>query len=85
MSRYGTLRNWALFLKVFGVLSVISAGFGTVALAFEAQGFWNTMGVILLGIPLALLLASWPIALGQAMTAIADIGDEVRPSSSFPA
>jgi hypothetical protein len=35
------------------------------------------MGVIFLGAPIVLLLASWPIALGQALGAIADIGDSV--------
>jgi hypothetical protein len=79
MSRFGTLRTWATFLKVFGVLSVISAAFGVISLAVAAEGFWNTLGVVFLGAPLALLLASWPIALGQAMGALADIGDTVAP------
>jgi hypothetical protein len=31
--------------------------------------------VILFGAPIVILLAAWPIALGQALRAIADIGD----------
>lgn len=79
MSRYKTLRTWATFLMIFGVISVISAGFGVLSLAVAVDGFWDTMGVIFFGTPIALLLASWPFAVGQALRAIADIGDEVAP------
>jgi hypothetical protein len=41
------------------------------------EGFWDTVGVLFLGTPFALLLASWPFALGQALRALADIGDAV--------
>ena len=79
MSRYKTLRTWAMFLMIFGVVSIISAGFGVFSLAVAVDGFWDTMGVIFLGTPIALLLASWPFAVGQALRAIADIGDAVAP------
>jgi len=75
ISRYKTLRTWALFLMVLGVLSVVSAGIGVVSWAVAVDGFWDTLAVILFGTPVALLLAAWPIALGQALRAIADIGD----------
>ena len=77
MSDYKTLRTWAMFLMVIGVVSVISAGFGVISLAIAVEGFWNTIGVIFLGAPIALLLASWPFAMGQALRALADIGDRV--------
>jgi hypothetical protein len=77
MSAYKTLRTWALFLMVLGVVSVVSAGIGVVSLAFAVDGFWDTVGVLFLGTPIALLLASWPLALGQALRALADIGDRV--------
>jgi hypothetical protein len=77
MSDYKTLRTWALFLMVLGVVSIISAGIGVVSLAIAVDGFWDTMGVLFLGTPIALLLASWPYALGQALRALADIGDRV--------
>jgi hypothetical protein len=35
------------------------------------------VGVIFFGAPIALLLASWPFALGEALRALADIGDSV--------
>ena len=77
MTRYATLRSWAVFMTVVGVISLVSAGAGVVAWAFEVEGFWRTLGVVLIGAPVALLLASWPIALSQMMRAIADTGDAV--------
>ena len=43
--------------------------------AFEVDGFWQTIGVLLLGLPVAIFIATIPIALAQAMRAIADVGD----------
>jgi hypothetical protein len=77
MSNYKTLRTWSLFLIVLGLLSVVSATFGVIAWAIQVDGFWDTFAVLLFGAPIALLLAAWPIALGQALRAIADIGDSV--------
>lgn len=77
MSRYKTLRTWSLILMVVGVMSVASAGIGVVAWAITVEGFWETLGVVLFGAPVALVLATWPIALAQALRAIADIGDAV--------
>ena len=50
---------------------------GVISWAITAEGFWETMAVLLLGGPVAILLAAWPIALGQALGAIADIGDSI--------
>src|SRR4051794_25944423 len=80
MTRYGTLRTWALFLKLVGVISLLITGVGVVVWAFEVEGFWETLGVILIGAPIALFFATVGIALGQALTAIADIGDATRPT-----
>jgi hypothetical protein len=77
MGNYKTLRTWAMFLMVIGVVSVISAGIGVLSLAVAVEGFWETVGVIFFGAPIALLLASWPFALGEALRALADIGDRV--------
>ena len=79
MSQYKTLRTWGVFLKVFGFLSVIFALIGVVVWAFEVEGFWETLGVIFIGAPAAIFISTLGIALGQALTAIADIGDAVRP------
>ena len=77
MSKYKTLRTWSLLLTVIGVISVISAVIGVIGWAFAVEGVWDTLGVIFIGAPIVILLATWPIALGQAMRAIADIGDAV--------
>ena len=81
MSHYKTLRTWSVVLIVLGAVSVVSATIGVVAWAVAVEGFWPTLGVILLGAPAALLLATWPIALGQALRALADIGDAVSLDS----
>jgi hypothetical protein len=75
MTQYTTLRAWSSALVIIGVVSLIMVGFSAIIWAFEADGFWPTMGVIFIGAPIALFLASWPIALGQLMRAVADIGD----------
>jgi hypothetical protein len=77
MTQYGTLRLWAAFLTILGVLSVLAAAVGTVIWAIEVEGFWQTLGVVLIGGPIALFLATLPIALAQALRALADVGDTV--------
>jgi hypothetical protein len=77
MSRYKILRTWSMLLMLLGVVSVASVTVGVISWAIAVEGFWSTLGVILLGAPLAVLLATWPIALAQMMRAIADIGDAV--------
>src|SRR4051794_26083270 len=77
MSRYKTLRFWSMTLVVLGVVSMISATIGVISLAIAVEGFWDTVGVIFFGGPIALILAAWPVALGQALRALADIGDAV--------
>ena len=77
MSRYKTLRTWSLILIIVGVVSVVSASIGVVAWAISVEGFWETLAVALFGAPVVVVMATWPIALGQALRAIADIGDAV--------
>jgi hypothetical protein len=84
MSRYKTLRTWSLFLIVLGVVSTVSAAFGVASWAISVDGFWETLGVILFGAPIVMLLAAWPIALGQALRALADIGDSLSFESISP-
>lgn len=78
MSQFGTLRLWAGLLTMIGVLSVVLAGAGTVIWAIEVAGFWRTIGVILIGGPVSVLLGAVPIAVAQALRALADIGDTVN-------
>ena len=77
MTQYGTLRLWAAVLSFVGVLGVILTLIGTVIWAIEVEGFWQTVGVLLIGLPVSVFIATIPIALGQAMRAIADVGDTV--------
>lgn len=77
MTHYGTLRTWAFVLTVMGVVWMIAAAIGAIVWAFEVEGVWQTLGVLLVGLPVSVFLATLPIALGQAMRAIADVGDTV--------
>ena len=77
MTQYGTLRTWAALLTFFGVISVLAAAAGTVIWAIEVDGLWQTLGVILIGGPISIFLATLPIAVAQALRAIADVGDTV--------
>ena len=77
MTQYGTLRTWAAVLTMIGVLNVLAAAAGTLIWAILVDGFWETLGVLLLGGPVSIFLALLPIALAQALRAIADVGDTV--------
>ncbi len=77
MTNYGTLRAWAFIATLVGVFGMILAGIGAIVWAFEVDGFWQTIGVLLIGLPVAVFIATLPIALGQALRAIADVGDTV--------
>jgi hypothetical protein len=77
MTQYGALRLWAVFLTIVGILGVLAAAAGTLILAFEADGFWQTLGVLLIGGPVSIFLATLPIAVAQALRALADVGDTV--------
>ena len=83
VSQYKTLRSWSLILIVLGVLSIISAVIGVIVWAEQVDGAASTLAVLLFGGPVAILLATWPIALGQALRAIADIGDAVATPGTF--
>jgi hypothetical protein len=83
-SSYKTLRTWSLFLVFLGMVSIVSATFGVISWAIAVDGTWETLGVLMFGGPVVLLLAAWPIALGQALRAIADIGDAVSFDSPAP-
>jgi cation transport ATPase len=78
MTHYGTLRLWAALLTLIGVLTMVLAAIGTIVWAVEVDGFWQTLGVLLIGEPVAIFLATLPIALSQALRALADVGDTVR-------
>jgi hypothetical protein len=75
MTQYGTLRAWAFIATLVGIFGMIAAAIGAIVWAFEVEGFWQTVGVLLVGLPVAVFVATLPIALAQAMRALADVGD----------
>jgi hypothetical protein len=77
MTHYGTLRAWAFVATLVGVFGMIVAAIGSIVWAFEVDGFWQTIGVLFVGLPVSVFIATIPIALAQAMRAIADVGDTV--------
>lgn len=79
MSRdYGALRLWSTVLIIVGVAGVILVGIGVIFAMIGAATFWQALAILLIGGPLAALFASWPIALGQGLQAIADVAEYVR-------
>ena len=77
MSDYSMLRVWSTVLYGLGFVSMVLTGIGVVAWAIDVEGPLRTLAVLLVGAPIAVLLATWPLALGQALRAIADIGERV--------
>ena len=47
MTHYGTLRAWALIATLVGIFGMIAAFIGAIVWAFEVEGFWQTLGVLL--------------------------------------
>jgi hypothetical protein len=77
MRQYKILRTWSVVLTVLGALTLVSTTIGVVLWAASVEGLWETAAVVAIGAPVALLLATWPVALGQALRALADIGDDM--------
>jgi uncharacterized membrane protein len=77
MTQYETLRRWAAALTLAGGLAGLLAAVGTIVWAIEVDGSEATIRVLLLGAAATVMIAALPIALGQAMRAIADVGDTV--------
>jgi hypothetical protein len=75
---YGTLRLWSTVLMFVGILGVITVVIGTIFAVFAAPTFWQGVAFLLFGGPLVVLFASWPIALGQGLRALADVAEYVR-------
>ena len=79
MSRdYGALRLWSSVLIIVGLAGVIFVVIGVIFAMIGAATFWQVLAILLIGGPLTALFASWPIALGQALRALADVAEYVR-------
>ena len=77
MRRYKVLRTWSVVLAVLGIVTLVAASLGTVWWALSVHGFWQTAAAIAIGTPIAILLGLCPIALGQGLRALADIGEDL--------
>jgi cation transport ATPase len=77
MRRYRILRTWAVVLSVLAVVAIASAAIGLAWWAVVVDGFWETVAVVAIGTPIALMLASLPLALAQALRSLADIGEDM--------
>jgi len=75
---YEVLRLWSTVLAVIGVGGVIFVVIGTIFAMIEAASFVQVLTILLIGGPLAALFASWPIALGQGLRALADVAEYVQ-------
>jgi hypothetical protein len=81
-SDYGALRLWSTVLMFIGILGVIFVVIGVIFAMIGAATFWQAIAILLIGGPLAALFASWPIALGQGLRALADVAEYVRDQQS---
>jgi hypothetical protein len=77
MTQFGALRVWAAWLSFLGALGTICALGGTIVWAFEVDGFWRTLGVLLFGGAASVVLGVAAMAIAHALRAVADIGDTV--------
>jgi len=86
MSRdYGALRLWSTVLIIVGIVGVVLVIIGTIVAMVQAVTFGQALAILLIGGPLAILFASWPIAMGQALRALADVAEYVRDQQGVPA
>ena len=72
-------------LVVIGVGGVIFVVIGAIFAMLEAANFVQVLMILLIGGPLAALFVSWPIALGQALRALADVAEYVQRQQGVPA
>lgn len=75
---YGALRLWSTVLIAVGIVGVVLVVIGTIVAMVEAVTFGQALAILLIGGPLAALFASWPVALGQGLRALADVAEYVQ-------
>jgi hypothetical protein len=74
---YGALR-----LRATVLLIVMFVVIGSIFAVMQAATFSRGLAMLLIGSPLVALFASWPIALGQGLRAIADVAEYVQEQQS---
>jgi membrane protein YdbS with pleckstrin-like domain len=77
MRRYRILRTWSVALTVLAVVSLGAAAAGTIWWAIAADGLWETVAALAIGIPMGLLIGALPLAMAQGLRALADIGEDM--------
>jgi hypothetical protein len=82
---YGVLRLWATVLVIVGVVGLVSVAIGTIMAVVQSVSIVQGLAILLFGAPLAVLYAIWPIAMGQALRALADVAEYVRDQQGVPA
>ena len=80
--RYGALWIWSTVLIIVGVVGVVFVVIGTIVAIVEAVTVGQALAILLIGGPLTALFASWPIALGQGLRALADVAENVQGQQS---
>jgi hypothetical protein len=71
------LRAWSVALTVLGIAALASAAVGMVWLVTSAGTTGQAVAAVAIGVPLALVFAACPLALAQALRALADIAEDM--------
>ena len=64
-----------MFVWTLGVVFVVT---GITSAVMGAATLWQGLAILLIGGSLAALFASWPIALGQGLRALADVAEYMQ-------
>jgi hypothetical protein len=64
-------------LTVLAVVSLAAALAGMIWWATAVHGSWATVAILGIGIPVGLLIGALPLAIAQALRALADIGEDM--------
>jgi hypothetical protein len=83
-TNYRALRLWSVVLTIIGILSVLSVLVGVIIAVFRAPSFADALMILFIVGPFGALVATWPIALGQGLKAIADVAEHVQAQQTRP-
>jgi hypothetical protein len=73
-----------MVLTIVGIVSVLSVVIGVIIDVFQAPSFADAPVILLIVGPFGALFATWPIALGQGLKAIADVAEYVQEQQTHP-
>jgi hypothetical protein len=69
---------WSAVPIIVGVIGLIVVTIGTNVAMIGAVTYGRATAILLIGMPVAALFASWPSALGQGPRALADVAEYVQ-------